>query len=85
MHGLGLAIVCAAALLWFSISSCAVVYWYAAPEIMGLRIALQTQHPPKPIPGGSRAEREKEAADLAAASAAGGRKEGEPKARGKTE
>lgn len=77
VHGLLLAVLCVAALQWFSMSTAAAAYWYLAPEITGLKIALQAQHPPKPIPGGSQAQREKEAAALAAASAAGGRKEGE--------
>jgi hypothetical protein len=70
-----------AAVMWFTFSSLATAYWYLAPELTGLKIALQTQHPPKPIPGGSQADREREAAALAAASAAGGRKEGESRAK----
>jgi len=81
IRGLSLSAMALAAVMWFTFSSLATAYWYLAPELTGLKIALQTQHPPKPIPGGSQADREREAAALAAASAAGGRKEGESRAK----
>lgn len=80
---LTLALISISSMIWFTLSSCAIAYWYAGPEwivyFFGQQIALQTQHEPKPIPGGSQADREREAAELAAASASGGRKEGETK------